>query len=256
MAFDFMISRTFVYMLMKELKKITEKVFGECKTYCKESLKKKAIALILFLRLEGRCSIISISQILKRFGISKYNSVGFISQVLQFAGDLLPNTLVNKDSCVKFVIIASDEIFSHLKPILISVEPVSSTILRIELADSRKIEVWKQHWECIDSSGYTAIYLVNDEGKSMSAAQKEVLADVIRQSDTFNGFAHRLGLWVDRLEKAAYKAIDHEYDRWNRLQSAKSDAVKEKRQRNMRKLRRKQKRKSSSMINFTTCIFA
>ena len=30
------------------------------------------------------------------------------------------------------------------------------------------------------------------------------------------------------MEKAAYKAIEHEYDRWNRLQSAKSDAVKEK----------------------------
>ncbi len=48
------------------------------------------------------------------------------------------------------------------------------------------------------------------------------------QSDTFHGIAHRLGLWGDRLEKAAYRAIEHEYERWNRLQSAKSDAVKEK----------------------------
>ncbi|MBA7637098.1 hypothetical protein ES703_44732 [subsurface metagenome] len=75
---------------------------------------------------------------------------------------------------------ASDEIFSHLRPILITIEPVSSTILRTELADSRETEIWKEHWECIDESGYIAIYLVNDEGKSMSAAQKEVLVNVIR----------------------------------------------------------------------------
>ncbi len=47
LAEDFMISRTFVYMLMKDLKQIAETVFGECKTYLKESVKEKAIALIL-----------------------------------------------------------------------------------------------------------------------------------------------------------------------------------------------------------------
>jgi hypothetical protein len=197
---EFMISRTFIYKLMKDLKKITETVFGKCKKHFDESIKQKAISLILCLRLEGRCSINSISQILKRIGISKYNAVGSISQILTFAGNSLSNTLVNEDSDVKVVIIASDEIFSHLRPILMTVEPVSSTILRIELADSRKIEVWKKHWECIDKSGYIAVYLVNDEGKSMSGAQKEVLVNVIRQSDTFHGFAHRLGSWVDRLE--------------------------------------------------------
>ena len=210
LACDFMISRTFIYMLMNDLKEISEKVFGEHKKDWKESARKKAIALILCLRLEGRCSIIAISQILKRFGISKYNSIVSVSQILQFAGSCLPNTLVNEDRGVKLVIIASDEIFSHLKPILVTVDPVSSVILRIKLADSRKIEIWKNHWECIGKSGYVAISLVNDEGNSMSAAQKEVLSSIIRQSDTFHGFAHRLGSWVDRLEKAALKAIDYE----------------------------------------------
>jgi len=97
LACDFMISRTFVYMLMKDLKEITETAFGKCKTYLKESVKEKAITLILCLRLEGRCSIPSISQLLKRLEISKYNSVGSVSQILRFAGDSLPNTLVNED---------------------------------------------------------------------------------------------------------------------------------------------------------------
>ena len=91
------------------------------------------------------------------------------------------------------------------------------------MADSRGVAVWREHWECIERSEYLAVYLVNDEGKSMSGAQKEPLSDVVRQSDTFHGFAHRLGLWVDRLERTAYAAIEHEDDRAARLRSAKYD---------------------------------
>lgn len=225
LATEFVISRTFIYRLMKELKEISGKVFGECRRFATEWTRREAVVAILCLRLEGRCSINSISQILKRFEGSKYSSVGTISEVLQSVGECLPNTLVSEDGGVKLVVMASDEVFSHLRPILISVEPVSSAILRIELADSRKIEVWKRHWECLDASGYVAVYLVNDEGKSMSAAQKQVLVQVVRQSDTFHGVAHRLGQWVDRFEKVAYRAIEHEDERWGRLQSAKSDGV-------------------------------
>jgi len=231
LAREFEISRTFVYMLRDELREIAEKVFGESKKFLeaqKKRIKKQAIAFALCLRLEGRCSIGATSQILKRFGGAKYNSVGWVSEVLQFAGECLPNTLVNAGIGVKLVIMACDEIFSHLRPILITVEPVSSAILRIELADSREVSVWREHWECIERNGYFAVYLVNDEGKSMSVAQREVLADVIRQSDTFHGLAHRLGAWVERFEKAAYAAIEREEDRFNRLQSAKSDLVTEK----------------------------
>ena len=60
-----------------------------------------------------------------------------------------------------------------------------------------------QYVKIFVNSGYIAVYLVNDEGTLMSAAQKQVLTDVIRQSDSFHGLAHRLGAWVDRLEKAA-----------------------------------------------------
>ncbi len=124
----------------------------------------------------------------------------------------MTNTLVNEENGTKLVIMACDEIFSYLRLILITVYPVSTAILRIELADSREVAVWKEHWECtalpgghlrpagtfgIERSGYLAVYPVNDEGKSMSLAQKQVLSQVIRQSDTFHGLAHRLGAWVD-----------------------------------------------------------
>ena len=252
LAREFMISRRFVYMLRDELREITEKVFGECRTFRagNEWIRKKAIALALCLRLEGRCSILSTSQVLRRFGISKYSSVGSVSEILQFAGECLPNTLVNEEGGAKLVIMACDEIFSHLRPILITVEPVSSAILRIELADSREVAVWREHWECIERSGYLVVYLVNDEGTSMSAAQKEVLADVIRQSDTFHGLAHRLGAWVDRLEKTAYAAIEHEEDRAARLRSAKSEAVIEKKTEEYEKAKERAERAIESYDHF------
>jgi len=250
LAREFEISRAFVYMMMNDLLEITEKVFGKCKTVWNESVKRRAILCILCLRLEGRCSIISISQILRRFGISKHSSVGSVSEILRFAGECLPNTLVNEQSGAKLVIMASDEIFSHLRPILITVDPVSSAILRIELADSREVAVWKEHWECIEGSGYLAVYLVNDEGKSMSAAQKEALSDVIRQSDTFHGLAHRLGAWVDRLEKAAYTAIEQEEDRTARLRSAKSEAVIEKKTEEYEKAKERAERVIESYDHF------
>jgi hypothetical protein len=107
----------------------------------------------------------------------------------------------------------------------VTVDPISSAILRIELADSRKIEVWKNHWECLQKNGYIATYLVTDEGKGLCGAQKEALSDIIRQPDTYHAIAHQLGKWVNILETAAYSTIQKEFDCYKKLDSARSDEV-------------------------------
>jgi ABC-type transporter MlaC component len=109
------------------------------------------------------------------------------------------------------------------------VEPISSAILRIELADTRKAEDWKKHWKCLEENGYYAIYLVSDEGIGISTAHKEALVDIIRQPDTYHAIAHQLGYWVEFLKNAAYKAIKEEYDRYDKIDSAKTDNVMDKR---------------------------
>jgi hypothetical protein len=76
---------------------------------------------------------------------------------------------------VKLIVFLSDEIFAKNIPILVTVDPISSAILRIELADSRKVEDWKNHWECLEQNGYLATYLVTDEGRGLCSAQKEAL---------------------------------------------------------------------------------
>ena len=220
---QFMISRVFVYMLANTLHETSLTVFGD-------NVSKRAVTeelpyrYILSLRLEGKCSIEAISSIMKRFEIPNA-SVGSISQYLHSVGFLLPNTLKTSDGEVKLVVFLGDELFAKNIPILVTVDPISSAILRIELADSRKVEDWKNHWECLQKNGYIATYLVTDEGRGLCGAHKEALADIIRQPDTYHAIAHQLGKWVNILEAAAYKAIQKEFDCYDKLDSARSDEV-------------------------------
>jgi len=220
---QFMISRMFVYILANTLQEASLRVFGQ-------NFSEPIVSCylpyqyILSLRLEGKCSIESISTIMKRFGIPNA-SMGSISQLLRRFGSLLPNTLETSKDEIRLVVFLSDEIFAKSIPILVTVDPISSAILRIELADSRKVEVWKKHWECIQENGHIATYLVTDEGRGLCGAQKKALADIVRQPDTYHAIAHRLGMWVNILEQAALKAIEKEYNCWDKLDSAKSESV-------------------------------
>jgi hypothetical protein len=220
---QFMISRMFVYMLASTLEQHSLILFGDNR--CKPAVVEERLPyyFMLSLRLEGRCSIEAISTIMKRHHLD-HSSTGYISQTLQSIGSLLPNTLTTNGVRV-LVNFSSDEIFSKSTPILLTVDPISSAILRIELADTRKVEDWKRHWECLQDNGYVAIYLVSDEGKSLCQAQKEALVNIIRQPDTYHAIAHQLGKWVKILEDAAYKAIYEEYDLYDKLDSAKSEEV-------------------------------
>jgi hypothetical protein len=224
LARQYLISRTFVYMLQHDLENAIPQIFAE-QTVCEKIINKRdCYEYILSLRLEAKCGIEAISTIMNRFGYPN-NSVGFISQALNNISSFLDNTLSTNQQTIQLVIYASDEIFSTSKPILITVDPVSSAILRIELTDCRNADQWKQHWNCLFENGYYAIYLVSDEGTAMKCAKNELLQDVIHQPDTFHAISHQLGLWVNRLEQAAYSAIHKAYNCYDKLDSAVSDKV-------------------------------
>jgi hypothetical protein len=80
-------------------------------------------------------------------------------------------------------------------------------------------------WQCLEENGIFAAYLVCDEGTGLCAAKKEALPEIVRQSDTYHAIAHVLGLWVERLEKAAYGAIETEYKCFKNLDSSRSERV-------------------------------
>jgi hypothetical protein len=229
LAEEYKISRPFVYSLADTLKEAGRFLFAETAESPPASPpREQSIEMMLSLRLEARSSIGAMSTIMNRLG-HELSATGSISQILSRIGGLLPTTLSTQNGITQYLVFASDEIFSKTTPILVTVDPRSSAILRIELAPSRKAEDWKKHFQCLYDNGVEAVYLVADEGTGIRGGHAAVLSEVVRQSDTYHAIAHQLGSWNDRLEKAAYKAIDLEHDSEAKLGSAKSDRVQEKR---------------------------
>ena len=109
-------------------------------------------AYALSLRLEGGCSLNAISAIMARFGL-RWSSVGKLSETLQAMGGLLGNTITLPSGVIRLVVFASDELFAGPQPILLTVDPQSSAILRIELTTKRQWEDWAHHWECLYDNG-------------------------------------------------------------------------------------------------------
>ena len=220
----YMISRSFVYMLAHNLLDTSSIIFGPTNSNQITIDKKLAFNHMLSLRMEGRCSIEATSTIMKRFGIN-LPSTGSISQYLKQFGSFVPNTLTTENDEFQMVVFLSDEIFSKNIPILVTVDPISSAILRIELSNTRKAEDWKKHWSCLEKNGYYAAYLVSDEGTGLCAAHKEALPNIFRQPDTYHAIAHQLGSWVNRIESSAYAAIEAEEKAFKTLDSGRSDKI-------------------------------
>ncbi len=178
------ISRQFIYGLRDELSSYTESIFGVCKKEASEVDKQSILRWLLSLRLEGKSSIEGISSIMKRFNLP-FNSVGFISQELTRIGLKQGNVLLTGQKGLR-VVFCSDELFSKGQAILMTVEPISLSILEIELSENRQGETWSGHWSRLLEAGYSPLLLCNDEGLGMSSGQEQALGQVVRQSDTFH----------------------------------------------------------------------
>lgn len=228
MAKGYAISRTFVYMLSSQLNSAIEDYFYVGSTPSKKELlieeKTKSLEYSLLLRMEGKCSIPAISGILKKMGM-KNSSVGTISQNLNQIGKYLPDTFHVHDGTILYVCLAADEMYSYSTPILITVEPVSTAILRIELAESRKTQDWINHFNTLRENGIEIILVISDEGQGICSAVGSALPGISRQPDTFHAISHRLGKWVNSLERSAYAAIENEYHCMEVFGSAKTEQV-------------------------------
>jgi len=224
---EYQVSRTFIYNLL-----FTFKLAMQCLSAPEKTSSTNLVTIvekrILSYRMEGKSSVEGISTMLARDN-ALYSSVGYISQYLTRVGESLPNTLSNHESTITPLTFVYDEIFSKSHPILITVDPISSVILRIELADKITSGQWKNHFQNITDNGFDPKFLCSDGGVGLCAAQAEIFSDIPWQLDTFHGIAHRLGEWNRRLEKRARNCIEVEYECERLLNSSKSDSVIEKR---------------------------
>jgi hypothetical protein len=223
LAKEYNVCRQFIYTLLKTLKIGMLNLFSPIEKAVANN-KKEIMSAILSYRMEGGSSIEAISTLMKRFEMG-YSSVGYISQTLSSIGKLLPNTLKAKGNKRYLLTIASDEIFSKSRPILITVDAISGVILKIELSDDRSGKAWSNHFKTIEESGFKATTLASDGGTGLQFGKQEALENAIFQPDTYHAVAHRLGIFVSRFEKNAYSAIEYEYSRKDVLNSAKTEIV-------------------------------
>jgi len=204
-AQSYQVSRLFVYKLVWQL--LTVYALQVWEPSSTQAMRKEVDRHILLLRLEGQCSLENISQIIKQLGLP-HASVGYISQRLTAYARALPTEVV---SGAPIVFLLCDEIFTLGRPILLTVEPRSLAILKIELGDNREGETWKKHWEALAEAGLIAHQtVVADQGAGL--VKGCALMGLRHHPDLFH-LLRPLAMFGERFYRQALAAIAWEYER-------------------------------------------
>jgi hypothetical protein len=205
LAQSYQVSRLFVYKLVWQL--LTVYALRVCDPSSAQTIRKEVDRHILLLRLEGHCSLERISQIIKQLGLPNA-SVGYISQRLTAYARTLPQEVV---SGAPIVFLLCDEIFTLGQPILLTVEPRSLAILKIELVGNREAETWKKHWEALADAGLIEHpTVVADQGAGL--VKGCVLMGLMHHPDLFH-LLRPLAMFGERFYRQALAAIAWEYER-------------------------------------------
>src|SRR2546426_11770405 len=159
-ANSYRISRTLLYQLLLMAHLQLETLFNSEKLLLQKD-HCHLEQLIVLLRLEGKCSLLSIASILQALEYHPH-SVGYLSQFFHSAGQTLPSTLVIPSKTLVFYL--SDEIFAIHAPILVTIDARSTTILNIELASDRSADTWRAHFEALENHQFVSLGLASDRG--------------------------------------------------------------------------------------------
>src|SRR6266705_2928324 len=218
-AQEYRISITFLYQLMWAANLQLETLFSDQKPQVQDS-PPLFEPFILLLRLEGKCSLPSLSSILKYFQYQP-NSVGYLSECFQHYGAALSSTLAMAERTVVFYL--SDEIFARHQPILVTIEAQSTAILKIQLASDRSAQTWQAHFDDLGEHRFQSIGMASDRGRGLVAGYQGACQDARWVCDRFHEFRDLF----DRrrqLERKAYAAIAKEVEAAHTFHNAKSEA--------------------------------
>jgi hypothetical protein len=219
LAREYHISRTFLYQMTWAAHHQLEILFSDSKDLVQDPLPLLE-PLMLLLRLEGTCSIPSLSSILTYFQYQP-NSVGYLSECFQTYGRALPSTLSMTESKVVFYL--SDEIFARHQPILVTIEAQSTAILKIQLASDRSAQTWKAHFEDLGEHRFHSIGMASDRGVGLVAGYQLACQDARWVCDRFHEFQDLFDR-RQQLERKAYAAIAKEDEAATTFHNAKSAA--------------------------------
>ncbi len=220
----YQISRTFLYQLIFMANLQLEILFSDEKLLFQKD-HRHLEQLLLLLRLEGNCSLLSMSSILKALEYHP-NSVGYLSQFFRSAGQALPSTLLMPSK--KLVFYLSDEIFAIHAPILVTIDAQSTAILNIELALDRSAETWRAHFEALEHHHFFSLGMASDRGKGVVAGYQAACDMALWVADYFHEFRDLFEV-LHQLERKAYGAITKEYEVARTFANAKSESHLQKR---------------------------
>src|SRR5256712_1633367 len=218
-AHYYQISRTFLYQLIFLANRQLEMLCSDEKLLLQKD-HRHFEQLLLLLRLEGNCSLLSMSSILKALGY-RPNAVGYLSQFFQSAGQTLPSTLLMPSKTWVFYL--SDEIFAIHAPILVTIDARSTTILTIDLASDRSAETWKAHFEPLAHHHFASLGMASDRGRGLVAGYQAACDMALWVADYFHEFRDLFEV-LHQLERKAYAAIGKEDDAAHKFARAKSEA--------------------------------
>jgi hypothetical protein len=219
LAREYHISRTFLYQMTWAAYRQLEILFSDAKNLVQDP-QPLLEPLMLLLRLEGTCSIPSLSSILTYFQYQP-SSVGYLSECFQTYGRALPSTLSMTESKVVFYL--SDEIFARHQPILVTIEAQSTAILKIQLASDRSAQTWKAHFEDLGEHRFHSIGMASDRGVGLVAGYQSACQDARWGCDRFHEFQDLFDR-RQQLERKAYAAIANEDEAATTFYNAKSEA--------------------------------
>ena len=223
-AQQYHISRTFLYQMTWAAHRQLALLFSDSNDLV-QAPQPLLEPLILLLRLEGKCSIPSLSSILKYFHYQP-SSVGYLSACFQTYGRALPSTLSMAESKVVFYL--SDEIFARHQPILVTIEAQSTAILKIQLASDRSAQTWKTHFEDLGDHRFHSIGMASDRGVGLVSGYHAACQDARWVCDRFHEFQDLFDR-RHQLERQAYAAIAKEDEATATFRNAKSEAHLQKR---------------------------
>jgi hypothetical protein len=218
-ANSYRISRTFLYQLLLMATLQLETLFSDEKLLFQKD-HHHLESLLLWLRLEGNCSLLSIASILKALEYHP-NSVGYLSQFFHRAGQTLPSTLVIPSKTLVFYL--SDEIFAMHTPILVTIDARSTTILNIELASDRSADTWRAHFEALADHQFFSLGMASDRGLGLVAGYQAACDMALWVADYFHEFRDLFEV-LHQLERKADAAIGQEDDAAHKFARAKSEA--------------------------------
>jgi hypothetical protein len=164
---------------------------------------------ILTAAFPGSISIRPLQQVL-RTAFDQSRGVGTISELLTQAGQQAGQVLSQIDtSCLGSVIVARDETFFGQWPILLVIDPISTTILLALVSPDRQADTWGLALLLAQDQGATIVGLVEDMARMYDKSRHLIQLELPVQKDPWH--LEQEGRKIKQeLERAALRAMQQE----------------------------------------------